>query len=289
MGGSSPKTRTSSAEKAKTLSRLSKKVAGKKAQTASPVKGRKIIAKVSKEETGILAQHLQDELLLKYRTKARKLGRSILRRWHSRLDLSEVDSIVDLSLCEAVRRYNPKKGASFMTFLFYHLRGNLIRAVSSAVYHNSIPTFEHQDSEAIERGLFAGVSSQEIAEALCSSEQEQPEESLLRQELVSMSTSACSKLDPLEREVIERIYLKEQQLLDIAKNLGYSRCHISRVKKRALETLHGQLESSYGEEFKRNGIEDDVQEERPSEIKKLKRIRRRRAHHKVYSLERIAA
>src|SRR5690348_15064745 len=71
----------------------------------------------------------KEELVLRYRMKARKLARSILRKWHSRLDLQEVDSIVDLSLCEAVARYNPAKGASFMTFLFYHLRGNLIRAV----------------------------------------------------------------------------------------------------------------------------------------------------------------
>jgi hypothetical protein len=41
--------------------------------------------------------------------------------------------------------------------------------------------------------------------------------------------------------VIERIYLKGQQLMDIARSLGYSRCHISRVKRKALETLYDDL------------------------------------------------
>lgn len=58
------------------------------------------------------------ELVVGYRLKARKLARSILRRWHARLDVGEVDSIVDLSLCEAVQRFSPEKGASFMTFMF---------------------------------------------------------------------------------------------------------------------------------------------------------------------------
>ena len=56
-----------------------------------------------------------------------------------------------------------------------------------------------------------------------------------------MSAAACEKLDLLEREVIYRIYVKEHQLMDIANSLGYSRCHISRVKKKALETLHQEM------------------------------------------------
>ena len=55
------------------------------------------------------------------------------------------------------------------------------------------------------------------------------------------STKACDKLDSLEKEVINRVYLEEQQLMDIAHTLGYSRCHISRVKKKALETLFSEL------------------------------------------------
>jgi RNA polymerase sigma factor (sigma-70 family) len=186
----------------------------------------------------------KDEVVLKYRLKARKLSRSILRRWHSRLDLQEVDSIVDLSLCEAIRRYDASKGASFMTFLYFHLRGNLIRAVVGAVQSHGFATLEEEavlgfdsTSERRERG----PSVNEVTEALYGNERIRPDDVILKQELSKLSIEAFDVLDPLEKEVIDRIYFKGQQLLDIAQTLGYSRCHISRVKKRALSLLRHTL------------------------------------------------
>jgi RNA polymerase sigma factor (sigma-70 family) len=196
-----------------------------------------------------LTEEARAELVLTYRIKARKLARSILRKWHARLDLQEVDSVVDLSLCEAVRRFNPAKGASFMTFLFYHMRGNLIRAVTAAATANAVPVGEYgtasgESTASGNAALSRGINAMEIAEALSSQEYVSPDESLLKKEVAELSGGACSKLDPLEREVIMRIYVHEQQLMDIAHSLGYSRCHISRVKKKALEALHRELSSS---------------------------------------------
>ena len=196
--------------------------------------------KASKEK---LTAAQQEELVLKYRLKARKLGRSILRKWHARLDLQEVDSIVDLSLCEAVKRFNPTKGASFMTFLYYHLRGNLIRSVTYAATANVVPGKEAEEDVKNNSSQQRSVSALEIAEALSGGERVLPDEVLLKKELVEMSKTACDRLDDLEREVITRIYLGGQQLMDIAKELGYSRCHISRVKKKALDSLYSDMKS----------------------------------------------
>ena len=214
----------------------------------------------------------RERLVLEFRTKARKLARSILRKWHSRLDLNEVDSVVDLSLCEAVSRYNPNKGASFMTFLFYHLRGNLIRAVSAAATANVVPLLDQEElkNNDSKRGAFLkGANAIEVAEALCGHEYMLPDEILFKKELASMSTVACSKLDALEREVIFRIYIKEQQLMDIANSLGYSRCHISRVKKKALETLHQEMASSLHQE------EEELKTQAAAEVERRKIHRRR--------------
>lgn len=186
-----------------------------------------------------LSQYEQEELVLEFRVKARKLGRSILRKWHARLDLQEVDSIVDLSLCEAVRRFDPEKGASFMTFLYYHLKGNLIRAVSSAAQANFIPGLD-TEREREEDG--PAITALEVVEAISGTDQRQPDELLLQKELVDLSKDACTRLDPLEQQVIERLYLQGEQLMHIANTLGYSRCHISRVKKKALEHLQSDLD-----------------------------------------------
>lgn len=188
-----------------------------------------------------LSELERSEMVLEFRVKARKLSRSILRKWHARMDLEEVDSIVDLSLCEAVKRYDPTKGASFMTFLYYHLRGNLIRSVSSAASANTIPCLETEiDAKSSEQAQWS-VNATDIADALCSNDNVLPDEALFKKELINLSHEACARLDELEREVIYRIYLEGQQLIDIANSLGYSRCHISRVKKKALETLNDDV------------------------------------------------
>ena len=223
------------------------------------IKNDKSVAKGSRKHTlkavalvGESAQELpffqQEALIMKYRVKARKLGRSILRRWHSRMDLEEVDSIVDLSLCEAVKRFDPEKGASFMTFLFYHLKGNLVRAVTAAAAASSIPLaiaditeMNAFDGEDRARAKNMGFNAIEMAEAVTSQETMSPDEALWRKELNGKSALACEKLDDLEREIVRRIFVQEQQIIDIAAALGYSRCHISRVKKKALDTLHDEL------------------------------------------------
>ena len=209
----------------------------------------------SKDTSGALSDATREELIIQNRSRARKLARSILRKWHSRLDLEEVDSIVDLSLCEAAQRFNPQIGAGFMTFLFYHLRGNLIRAVTIAATANTIPIAEvnmlsgnESDRDFSGRKGKSLMNAVEVAGALCGNEYVSPDEALSKKELIKISQNARENLDYLEKEVIERIYMNEEQLLDIAYDLGYSRCHISRIKRKALEALYNGMASLAGED-----------------------------------------
>ncbi len=212
--------------------------------------------KKSKTKERGLSLAKRQNLIVDYRIKARKLGRSILRKWHARLDLQELDSIVDLSLCEAAKHFNPNKGAGFLTFMFYHLRGNLIRAVTTAATENAVPmtyfgSYEAGQEEGAESGRnvygsFKNGNAMEIAEALLGEDEMLPDEALYRKEIVELSQTACTKLDELEKEIIQRLFVQDQQIRQIAKNLGYSRCHISRVKKKALDILQSQLGSKLG-------------------------------------------
>jgi RNA polymerase sigma factor (sigma-70 family) len=207
---------------------------------AAPGKKGKVIQLAERRKNGLLNALERETMVIDYRGKARTLAHSILRKWHARLDMQEVDSVVDLSLCEAVNRFNRFKGASFMTFLFYHLRGNLIRAVSAAASTNFVPFPEidnPENSEAANRI----VNAMEIADMLCSRDLMSPDEALLKKEVSALSASACRKLDSLEQEVVQRIFVNEEQLMDVARSLGYSRCHISRVKKKALQALFKEL------------------------------------------------
>jgi RNA polymerase sigma factor (sigma-70 family) len=231
----------------------------------------------------------QEEMILTYRLKARKLGRSILRRWHARIDLDEVDSLVDLSLCEAVKRFDTSKGASFMTFLYYHLKGNLIRAVSAAAAYSNMPGAEvsqgaGEDVASTVNSDGLHVSSSDIAAALSGQEMPQPDEVLYRKQVQNRSSQACEKLDTLEQEIIKRIFFHEQQIMDIAASLGYSRCHISRVKKRALETLYQELTATLGaDEVGKGPLFNDESEvaELPERVQVRKLVHRRKPRSKA--------
>lgn len=250
---------------------------------------------VELKSDGELTPLQQEALIVKYRLKARKLGRSILRRWHSRMDLDEVDSLVDLSLCEAVKRFDPLKGASFMTFLFYHLKGNLVRAVASAAAASSLPVRLAEFGEAFsdefdaESPIAHGMNAVEIAEAVTSQDSPMPDEALWKKQLNDCSSLACGKLDELEREIIKRIFVHEQQIIDIAAALGYSRCHISRVKKKALDTLHDELRVVMNQDDYAPLADEEVESEQElhSRIANRKEIHRRRPRSSAHRDEAI--
>ena len=215
----------------------------------------------------------REQLILEYREKARLLASSMLRRWRSRLDPQEVESIVDLSLCEAVHRFRTGKGASFMTFLFYHLKGNLVRTVSAAANKGFLPLLDAEPHAQEGDHYGYGVSPSELYEYESGDQDNSPESLLIRKEEAELASEACGKLDPLEQEVVGRLYGHEQQLLDIARHLGYSRCHISRVKKKALENLFDELapQIAAGETLKRPEFGSEESEDQPR-----RKVQRRR-------------
>ncbi len=192
----------------------------------------------------------RNAMVLEYRIKARKMARSILNKWHSRFEEEEINSIVDLSLCEAVSRFDESRGASFITFMFYHLRGNLIRAITAATNDSVVSVVDAKEiqlRESLQGGMLNQMEAISAVEALSGIDPVYPDTALIKKELWQASIAACNKLDKLEREVIYRLYIKEQQVTDIAESLGYSRCHISRVKSHALECLRSILGIDQGE------------------------------------------
>lgn len=205
---------------------------------------------VEESNESVLTEEQIQYLVLTHRDNGRKVARSLLRRWRVTMPVEEVDSIVDLTLCEAARRYNPEKGASFVTFLFYHLRGHLVRAVASATNESNIFLALLNANGAERASVVVDAEAWQFASELVPSlsrESECPESLLLQKERVSLCRAACSELDELEREVIERSYANDEALIDIADSLGYSRCHISRVKKRALSRLKRHIRSANAE------------------------------------------
>jgi RNA polymerase sigma factor (sigma-70 family) len=221
---------------------------GKSGRALRVIEGKKSKKEVkSKSKTKIYTCESKDvqDLILTYRENGRKLARSLLRKWRVRLPAEEIDSIVDLTLCEAGSRFCKKHGASFMTFFFYHLRGNLVRTIASATKASSLvvayaKTAGVDVSEWATNGEDAPPVISELAVYNEKSAVE-PESLLIKKEKIEACQSAIGRLDKLEQEILTRSYGDDEALIDIAHSLGYSRCHVSRVKKKALQQLKGLL------------------------------------------------
>jgi RNA polymerase sigma factor (sigma-70 family) len=221
-------------------------ISGKKNSIKSKTNPKKT---TSKKKKSFPAQY--EMLILEHRENGRKLARSILRRWRVHMPAEDIDSIVDLGLCEAAQRFSPEKGASFMTFFFYHLRGHLVRAVARATQASTILNGPKEDEDNdSSNDIISSYGTFIDNELNAQRDQENPEQIILRREKIVFCRDAMNALDSLEKVVLERSYGGDETLVDIAKSLGYSRCHISRVKKAALQRLKSVLShSSFSNEF----------------------------------------
>jgi len=251
---------------------------------------RRVEVEVAEEETAeqLTAEREQEisQLILNHRENGRKLARSILRRWRVRMPAEEIDSIVDLALCEAARRYSSDRGASFMTFFFYHLRGHLVRSVARAAQGNNV-FLAFAKNAGVDTGEWPNLSAEVlwsyVPDYLVFGQRdiETPEHVIMRREKIKQCRTACAQLDTLEREIIDRSFASEQPLVDIARSLGYSRCHISRVKKSALDRLKLMLDGKEGasNEAENEDRSEHIQSSRLTSIDRAisRRTRRRGA------------
>lgn len=157
-----------------------------------------------------------------------KLAHTMLRRWQVLLNRDDIESAIGLALAEAASRFDESKGAHFRTFLFYHLRGVLLREVSDKI-----------DSEKLNRPLENFSETSEFVEKTPAAlvEKSNPEGLAITNQRWSSIRTLAGKLESLEKEVITRHYFENKSLSDIAEELNYCRCHISRVKKSALQNM----------------------------------------------------
>lgn len=168
-----------------------------------------------------------------------KLAWKFLKGWRVRLHPDEVKSIVGLALSEAAKRFDPSKNVHFRTFLFYHLRGLLLKEITRLVQDSRIVEHLYGDPKSSNSSLGEEAPEAFIDDIwpLGNIEQKTPEFLMHKREIARMCWDACMCLDELEREVIYRHYVDDQALNIVASELGYCRCHISRVKSRAIIKL----------------------------------------------------
>jgi len=199
-------------------------------------------AKIS--EVPSISQKTPEELALHYRSGARKLALSMVAKWKCRLDADDLQSVIDLAVCEAAARYNSAHGAGFMTFLYYHLKGKLVKAIAKRANDRLLFIDDYEMSRMSVRG------DDETSTVRCKewkhyasdeSGSVSTEEALYQRELLDHCYKACQRLRGIEKEVITSLYFEDKELSQVTSEMGYSRGHIFRVRTRALEKLRKSL------------------------------------------------
>lgn len=181
------------------------------------------------QQIALCAKH---ETILSTRIQARRLAKSMLSRWGSRIEEGELYSIVDLALCQAAENYSPDFGTAFPTFLFYHLKGCLVRAVSQRIKERRLVSGE--DMYALLEDGQSMWSEESFSE-------KQPDKQLETKEQLSLTLEAVKKLRNQEKTALLLIMVEDQPVQDVAKQLGVSRSHASRLRNAALSKVRKRL------------------------------------------------
>lgn len=197
------------------------------------------VKKIQPEIKPNLSIEEREAVILANYEQSMRVAWKMLSNWRVRMPEDEVTSIVGAALCDAAYRFDPKRGVAFQTFFFYHLRGLFIKEISRIVQEQSSTVFvphhvlggEAEEGFANPKWFFRLIDNNH------------PERIIQEREKSLAVWGACSELDELEQEVLVRVYVNDEQLVAVAEELNYCRCHISRVKSRALKKLKEGLQA----------------------------------------------
>lgn len=177
-------------------------------------------------------------LIIAHRDAAHRMGLSVLRRWGIRLDRDEALALFDIALCEAAATYKPARGASLLTWFFYNLKTELRRFLEAEMKPTALGGGAVSPHE--------GESSPEhpAAPLQLESPETSPEEQTYQRELRTLCREALGRCSPLEREVVLECYVQGEKVARVARRLGYSRGHLSLVKRNATRRFRGAIAES---------------------------------------------
>jgi RNA polymerase sigma-B factor len=209
---------------------------------------------------------LREQMIADHHYLCRRAARKFLRDGVERNDLEQVAAI---GLIKAVDRFDPAHGTPFAAYAWALVLGELMHYVRDCERLLRAP----RRLRELERRWLAGErelwtvlgrkpSDAEIAEYVGIGAAEQTEVRRYRRcgEVLSMDAlgpyeqgalsytidaefervaleSGFARLSALEREILKEIYERDTPIVELASRLGYSRRHLTRLHKAALQKL----------------------------------------------------
>ncbi len=143
-------------------------------------------------------------------------------------DMNDLIQLGNITLIKAIKKFDPLKNKSFTPYATSAIRNNYFYEIRQKSKFNAECSINQETEEGLE--FIENIASS------CNIE-----EDLLHKEKLAQLSTALSKLQPNERELIEYVYLKEGKLIDYAKirNMKYATCfkHKDRILKKLRRML----------------------------------------------------
>jgi len=213
----------------------------------------------------------RERLVVEYWYLCRRAARRFMRRGLDRADLEQVAAI---GLIKAVDRYDAAQAAPFEAYAWVLVLGELMHFVRdserviraprsvrdlerrwSAAERHLWPALGREPTEE-EVAHFVGATRAQITEILAyrassrllsfdvlgPSEERMPQEGI--DDVLDRLTveRILNGLLPLERQIVRAIHLDGVSVVELARRLGYSRRHVTRLHRAAIERLKRVVE-----------------------------------------------
>jgi len=193
-------------------------------------------------------QRSKKEIILENLPLVKKIAGAIYRRIPE--GVVEFDELVNtgvIGLIKALDKYDEKR-SKFSTYAYIKIRGEILDYLRrlDPLPRNLREKIKNSDWEdyreevlffiSLERELFNGSENLRVKDTL-QGDTPNPEEVVLRQELIELLSRAISELPEREQLVLQLLFVEELDLKSVSEILGISVSRVSQLKAEALKKL----------------------------------------------------
>lgn len=176
----------------------------------------------------------RERLVRRYLPLVRGLARRHARRGESVDDLVQVGTI---GLIAALDRFDPRRGSDFLPFAVSYVAGEIKRHLRDRSSTIRVPRrVQALDVEAAERAR-SPVSLSEDPDSAPPGDADLFEVVAAR----VLVAAGARALDPRERQIVLLHHFEGLSQTEVARRVGISQIHVSRLYRRALEKLRAEL------------------------------------------------
>lgn len=210
---------------------------------------------------------------------ARLVSRQLAVTLSDEISRDDIEGYAMEGLLDAIDRFDPARGIQFSTFAPYRIRGAVYDRIREYDWvsrsdrrrerelrrtRDEFVTRYHRQPSPEEEAALVGTSMMaheglvaRLASAKMTSLQGGrrvdgfeldvpdveggPLAALLSSELSELLREALDRLEPREREVIERTFIEEQSLSEVGRALGVTESRVCQIRARALKSLRRSL------------------------------------------------